>query len=141
MKVVTLIVCSTLVSTVFCLPQKGIYSIVDPESRSINTCREVSLEKVIGDTIKDIVITEYTGGWKDKKEAKKELIQLFNRKGVTASSGPLWNMDFPVELSGMIVFKDGTRGTFAVAQHRVGFQDNEGTPWFFEWEERVPWEE
>ncbi len=130
---------SILLTTALCFAQDGIFSIVDPESKSRNTFRAYSLNTVIADTIKEILITEYIGGWNDKHEAKKELIDLFEEKEIIVSSRPLWNMDIPVELIGVIVFNDGTKGKCAVAQHRVGFQDNKGNPWYFQWEERSPW--
>ncbi len=140
MKIFYKLICCVLMATpLYCgvdLTAKslnGIYWIVDPEGKSLNTFEKRSLKRVVGDTMKDIIITEYFGGWRNKQDAKKELMGVFKNKNIIAHSGPLWNLDFPVELIGIIVFKNGFKGKFAVAQHRVGFQDSHGKAWYFQW--------
>ncbi len=139
MKISYMAICCILMTTPLSPSQNGIYSIVAPEGKSINTFEEYRLKRVIGDTIKEIIITEYISGWRNKHDAKKELMGIFEDKEIITSSRPIWNMDFPLELIGIIVYKNGAKGKFAVAQHRVGFQDSHGNTWYFQWKERIPW--
>ncbi len=141
MKIFYAKICFILLTAAVCFAQGGLYSTVDPEGKSANTFKKCSLNRVVGDTIKEIIVTEYIGGWENRSDAKRELIALFEDKEIIVSSEPLWNMDIPVELIGIIVFNDGSTGKFAVAQHRVGFQDSTGRPWYFQWQERSPREE
>jgi len=139
MKSIIFSICIILLGASFCFAQGGIYSIIDSKGISLNKFGESTLEEVLGDAIKDISIIEYNGGWKDKDEAKTQLIKILHTKEIKASSTPLWNMDIPVELVGIINYVDGSEGKIAVAQHRVGFQDKMGKPWYFQWEDRIPW--
>jgi hypothetical protein len=122
-----------------CFAQGGIYSIVDPAGSSLNGSGESTLGMVVGDSIDDIEIVEYNGGWEDEYQAKKELMAKLQDKEIVTSSGPLWNMDTPVQLVGVIRYHNGAQGKVAVAQHRVAFQDQAGKAWYFQWDERIPW--
>ena len=138
MRTINIAICIFMLGASFCFAQGGIYSIVDPKGVSVNKSGESTLGTVIGEAIKDIEIIEYDGGWKDKEEAKEQLIKILNNKELKISSSALWNQDVPVQLVGIIEYADGSKGKIAVAQHRVGFQDKTGKPWFFQWEERIP---
>ncbi len=135
MKIFYMAICCIFMTTPLYSSQSGIYSIVDPEGKSVNTFEKYRLKKVLGDTIKEIIITKYINGWKNKHEAKKELMAIFEDKEIIVSSGPLWNMDSPLELIGVIVYTNGAKGKFAVAQHRVGFQDSHENTWYFQWKD------
>lgn len=129
-----------LLGTSIAFAQGSIYSICDPEGKYLNTKEEwLPLEAIIGNTIKDITVIEFHGGWKDKEEAKRQLMNKLQDIKIKASSLPRWSMDLPVELVGIIKYQDGFQGKIAVNQHRVGFQDKTGKPWYFQWEERIPW--
>ena len=120
--------------------QGGLYSICDPKGAYLYTEEKwLTLEEIIGDSIKDIHIIKYYGGWKDENEAKEHLLNKLQDRTIKACSIPQWNMDMPVELVGMIEYRGGSQGKIVVAQHRVGFQDQSGKPWYFQWEERIPW--
>ncbi|MBU2540765.1 MAG: hypothetical protein KJ593_02585 [Candidatus Omnitrophica bacterium] len=128
-----------LLYSFICYGQGGLYSIVDPEGKNNHVKIEWHrIEQIINSEIKDITIIEFNGGWKDVQEAKKQLLEKLNDKEVKVSSVPLWNMDIAVELVGIIEFQEGSQGKIAVAQYRVGFQDNTGKPWYFQWDERMP---
>lgn len=96
-----------------------------------------TLGEVIENKIKDIQITEYYGGWASVAEAKKELLNKLNDRNISISSAPLWNLDIPVQLVGTIEYTNGVTGIVVVVQHRVGFQDDFGESWYFQWEERL----
>ena len=139
MKSFFIAICIILAGTSYCFAQGGIYTIIDPKGVSLNKFGESTLGEIIDDAVKDVLITEYNGGWKDKEEANSQLIKILHIREIRVSSAPLWNMDIPVEVIGVIKYKDGSEGKIAVAQHRVGFQDKTGKPWYFQWEERIPW--
>jgi len=116
----------------------SLYAIIDPFGKYADVEIEWrNLQDIIKGNIKDIHIVEFHGGWRDETEARKQLIEIFKDKNIEASSGPLWNVDFPVELIAMIKYLDGSERTVAICGHRVGFQDQSGKPWYFQWEERI----
>ena len=125
-----------------CIAQgpSSLYAICDPVGKYANVKIEwLNLQNIIGEKIKDLHIVEFHGGWRNKTEARKQLIEILEDKNIEACSHPLWNVDFPVELIGMIKYSDGSEGKVAICRHRVGFQDKTGKPWYFQWEERNPW--
>ena len=116
----------------------SLYAIIDPLGKYANVKIEWrNLHDIIGEKIKDIQIVEFHGGWRNETEARKQLIEILKDKNIEASSGALWNVDFPVELIGIIKYLDGSEGKVAICRHRVGFQDQSGKPWYFQWEERI----
>ena len=124
-----------------CFAQGGIYSICDPRGRFFNSKLETkTLGEVIGREIKDISIIE-SAGWKDAGQAKAQLTAKLQDSAIEAYSCPIWNMDIPVDLVGVIEYRNGFKGKIAVAAHRVGFQDSRGRPWYFQWNERIPWKD
>jgi len=117
----------------------SLYAIIDPLGKYADVKIEWrNLQDIIGENIKDIHIIEFRGGWRNESEARMQLIEIFKDKKIEASSAPLWNVDFPVELIGIIKYLNGSEGKVAICGHRVGFQDQTGKPWYFQWEERVP---
>ncbi|MBU0469766.1 MAG: hypothetical protein KKD07_06915 [Candidatus Omnitrophica bacterium] len=134
-----LVLILVLTCSQYCFSQGGIYSLIDPEGKYLNVKqKDYIVKEIIGKEIKDIVIIEYYGGWESKEVAIVEIIKILNDKEIKASSTPLWNMDIPVELVGIIKYGKGSEGKIVVSRHRVGFQDKKGKPWYFQWDERVP---
>jgi hypothetical protein len=139
MKKIIIFIVSVILIANFCFAQAGIYSTIDPYGLSSDTHEESTLGEIVGDTIKNVSIIEYHGGWKDKSQAREDLLNVLRNKKIKVSSWFLWPMDMPVELVGVIEYSDGSQGKIGVVKQRVGFQDKIGRPWFFEWDDRIPW--
>jgi LEA14-like dessication related protein len=132
----------TLISIIsrVCVAQgpSSLYAIIDPFGKYANVEMEwLNLQDIIGETIKDIQIVESHGKWRNITEPRKQLLEILKVKNIEACSLPLWNLDFPVELIGLIKYSDGSEGKVAICRHRVGFQDKNGKPWYFQWEEGI----
>jgi hypothetical protein len=116
----------------------SLYAIIDPSGKYADAKIEWrKLQDIIGEDIEDIHIVEFHGGWRNKTEAREQLIEILKDKNIEVSSCPLWNVAFPVEFIGLIKYSDGSEGKVAICRHRVGFQGKTGKPWYFQWEERI----
>jgi hypothetical protein len=119
----------------------GIYNICDPQLGSTTpgvSDTSATLGEIFNGEIDEIYIDQLYDGWLTKGQAEADLLAILSEGGIQASSGPLWNMDFPVDLVATITYQDGTQGVAAVAGWRVCFQDQTGKPWYFQWDYRLP---
>lgn len=112
----------------------GLYTRLNEEFHPADTMTS-SLNEILTDEIIHITITEDYEGWPSLTDAERALLKIFDDKNTTIFSTPYWNIDVPIDLAGTIEYKTGSRGTFSIAGHRVGFQDNTGETWYFSWED------
>lgn len=120
------------------VPAGGIYNLCDPQLGSSAPDTQATLGEILNGEIADIYIDQLYDGWLTKSQAEADLLAVLGEGSIQASSAPLWNLDFPVDLVATITYRDGTQRVAAVARWRVCFQDQAGKPWYFEWEDRLP---
>lgn len=119
----------------------GIYNLCDPQlggTASGVDDTQATLGEILNGEIADIYIDQLYDGWLNEGQAEADLLALLGEGSIQASSGPLWNVDFPVDLVATITYRDGTQRVAAVAGWRVCFQDKAGQPWYFQWDDRLP---
>lgn len=113
-----------------------IYTIVNQTEVESTSITRRPVKEIIGDRLEDVEIIH--SDWPDSDATRVEILELFQNTQQVADNFPIWNVTWGVEVVGILKYRNGREGKFAIAGFKVGFQDETAQPWYFEWAEKFP---